>query len=537
MAKRLYINLLRQQRAREGLIFLSGLVAGMWFIALNAVGSDFSFFPGDLGDARFNNYLLEHAYRFFTGKEASFWSAPFMYPEKNVITYSDNLLGTAPFYAFFRMCGADRESAFQWWYLLMALLNYSCAYLFLRHLTKHAMAAVLGAIVFAFSIALQSQLGHAQTFPRFMIPLSFWAAILYHRELKVKYLFLSLFCWVYQMYCGIYLGFMLVVPLAFLFTGGVLVRWQSYCMRIKSSRWVLQVSVSLLVNAALLLILMVPYIERAHTLKPYPYEQVMTTLPTLSSYLFSTGGSCFWDALMNVGNDLPYSWDFKIFPGGIALLSLAIVFAMATRDGFLRKQKAWLPLSGAQSMTLLSLTVTLLFFLQMDGFSFYRLLHLLPGFASMRALQRIINIDILLFATALSLVSDCLFTWKFKLSKFLFPVLLLLLIVDNRIVPGSVFKVSKQGAQIRVKELVEKIKTTDSETILSYESDTLEHLQYILQIDGMLAGQEVGFPTLNGYSATAPLGFDAYWVRPNEETRRVWLKQKGFSEEHLQVYH
>lgn len=529
--------MLRQQRFREGLIFLSGLVAGMWFIAFNAVGSDFSFFPGDLGDARFNNYLLEHAYRFFTGKEASFWSAPFMYPEKNVITYSDNLLGTAPFYSLFRVCGADRETAFQCWYLLMALLNYSCAYLFLRYLTKNGMAAVLGAVVFAFSIALQSQLGHAQTFPRFMIPLSFWAAILYHRELKVNYLFLSLFCWVYQMYCGIYLGFMLMVPLAILFTGGVLVHWRTYCMRVKSSRWVLQVSVSLLVNALVLLILMVPYIERAHTLKPYPYEQVVTTLPTLSSYIFSTGGSCFWDALMNVGNDLPYSWDFKIFPGGIALLSLSIVLAMAIRDAFLRKHKARLPLFGAQSMTLLSLSVTLLFFLQVDGFSLYRFLHLLPGFASMRALQRIINIDLLLFAAAVSLVSDCLFNWKFEMNKFFFPALLVLLILDNRIVPGSVFKVSKEGAQTRVKELVEKIDTRDARTILSYESDTLEHLQFILQIDGMLAGQELGFPTLNGYSATAPLGFDAYWVRPNEDTRRIWRKQKRFSEEHLQVYH
>lgn len=528
--------MLRQQRIREGIIYLSGLIAGLWFIAFNAVGPDLTFFPGDLGDARFNNYLLEHAYRWFSGKDASFWSATFMYPETKVISYSDNLVGTAPFYAFFRLIGADRETAFQYWYLLMCVLNYTSAFLLLRYLTKNAMAAVLGAMVFAFSIALQSQVGHAQTFPRFMIPLSLWAAILYHRDLNMKYLFLALLSWVYQMYCGIYLGFILLVPLAILFLGGLIARRKLYWIKIHSSRWLTLLVVSLIVNAILLLILMVPYMERAAKLEPYPYEQVITTLPTLSSYLFSTGGSLFWNCLMNFGNDLPYSWDFKIFPGGIAMLSLLTLVILALYDVLKGKRKAALGLSGGQKMLLACLGITLLFFLQVNGSSFYRLLHLLPGFTSMRALQRVINIDILLFAAAVSFISMHLLNKKSLFNIVLFGLLVILLIVDNRIAPASVFRTSKERAQRRVTELVEKINRNDPKTILSYERDTLEHLQYVLQIDGMMAGQSVGLPTLNGYSATAPIGFDAYWVKPNEETRRVWLNQNKMSDEHVQVY-
>ena len=65
--------------------FLLGLLLGLYFITLNVVGHKLQYFPGDLGDARLNIYLLEHAHKFFTGQLKSFWNAPFMFPEPNVI--------------------------------------------------------------------------------------------------------------------------------------------------------------------------------------------------------------------------------------------------------------------------------------------------------------------------------------------------------------------------------------------------------------------------------------------------------------------
>lgn len=536
MADTVYLNILRQQRVRETIVFLAGLTAGMWFIAFNAVDVDLLYFPGDLGDARFNNYLLEHAHRFFMGQDPSFWSAPFMYPEKDVISYSDNLVGTAPFYSFFRLIGADRETAFQYWYLLLCVFNYTSAYFFLRYLSKNAMAATLGAMIFAFSIALQSQIGHAQTYPRFMIPLALWAAVHYHRELKVKFLFLSLIAWVYQMYCGIYLGFMLLIPLVILFAVGFILRKKLYRLKFRSVRWVVLSLLSVVLNLGLLLILMIPYIERAKTLGLYPYKQVITTLPTLTSYVYSSAGSLFWDVLMNVGNDLPYSWDFRIFPGGIALLSFVALLVIVLRDAFRGKRKAWLSWTGTQKLVVTCLGLTALFFLQVQGASLYRILHYVPGFASMRALQRIINIELLLFAAAVTFVSALFLKNGSRLSTFLFSALVILVILDNRIPEKNVFKVNKQEAQRRINDLVEKVRDTDKNAILSYERDTVEYLQYILQIDGMMTGQTLGRPTLNGYSATAPVGFDAYWVKPNEVTRRVWLEKNKMPEDRVVVY-
>ena len=54
------------QLYRESIVnqfpFLLGLIIVFLFFALPIVGFDMSYFPGDLGDGRFNNYILEHAH-------------------------------------------------------------------------------------------------------------------------------------------------------------------------------------------------------------------------------------------------------------------------------------------------------------------------------------------------------------------------------------------------------------------------------------------------------------------------------------------
>jgi hypothetical protein len=88
--------------------------------------------PGDLGDARFNMYVLEHGHRWLMRLDSSFWSAPFFYPAPNVITYSDNHLGSLLFYSMFRILGASRETAFQLWAVTLFALNYFVTWFVLK---------------------------------------------------------------------------------------------------------------------------------------------------------------------------------------------------------------------------------------------------------------------------------------------------------------------------------------------------------------------------------------------------------------------
>jgi hypothetical protein len=52
--------------------------------------SNLSLMPGDVGDARLNNYFLENIYLFFKGKSDSLWHLGFFYPFPFTGGFSDN---------------------------------------------------------------------------------------------------------------------------------------------------------------------------------------------------------------------------------------------------------------------------------------------------------------------------------------------------------------------------------------------------------------------------------------------------------------
>ena len=58
------------------------LLTGLFVFPIQIFEIDFSKIPGDLGDARFNNYILEHGHRYLTGEVSSFWDAPFIKTKK-----------------------------------------------------------------------------------------------------------------------------------------------------------------------------------------------------------------------------------------------------------------------------------------------------------------------------------------------------------------------------------------------------------------------------------------------------------------------
>ena len=85
------------RRSPFGLFVITGLgLAGLWLVASPAVIH--GLVPGDIGDGRFNNYVLEHFFSWITGKTPAFWNAGFYYPFPYVLAFSDNLMGSGPFY-------------------------------------------------------------------------------------------------------------------------------------------------------------------------------------------------------------------------------------------------------------------------------------------------------------------------------------------------------------------------------------------------------------------------------------------------------
>lgn len=524
---------MKKSELTASFLMLLGLMLGLFLFTFNVVGFNFIFFPGDLGDGRLNLYFLEHAHKFFTGQVSSFWNAPFMYPENNVTAYSDNLLGSAPIYSLFRLIGFDTYKSYQLWFVVLSGLSYISAFYFLKHVFKDNYSAVLGAFIFAFSLALQSQLTHAQTFPRFAIPLAFLMAVRFGEELNPKYFFYTLLLVVYQIYCGIYLGFMLAIPIAIYLiltiTRGMLIDWKSRL----NLKWLLQVTAYGLLNIAILLPLMLPYMERKFSPNLEHYKQISNSIPTIKSHFFSQQGSLFWDFLSKTGQNYEAWWDHQIFAGGIATICLIISFSWLLHYSI--KTKFHFKSFSAPLLLMLTGLLTFFLYIRFNTLSAYIALYFLPGFSSMRSLTRIINIELIFFAIATAFVFSKILERKLKLKPLLFILALSLLICDNYFFENKSYK-----TEVRVaKERIERIETAFAQipdgSVVSYEPIKLESKSIYYQIDAMLISQKHNLITLNGYTATCPGDYGMYWNEPNEKSRNHWLRDKSFPQDTLYV--
>lgn len=524
---------LKLSNITQGWPFLLGLVVGVYFIVLNIIGTDFAYFPGDLGDARFNMYILEHAHKFFTGNIDHYWSAPFMYPEKDVITYSDNLLGSAPIYSFFRILGYDLITSFQFWVITVVALNYSACYLFLKWLLKNRYAAVLGAFVFAFSMALQSQITHAQTFPRFFIPLAIWMLLLFAENFKPKYFLLSILFLVLQFYCGIYLGFMLSIPFFILFTIILIKDYKKILPLMKNRKWFVQMSLISISNLFLLSILMVPYIIRSFTTGSNYYHTVAPSIPTLKSYIFSHSDSLFWSGLSNIATDYTAYYDHMLFPGLISLLSLIIVFYIV----LFKKNILSDTLPKYFNALIICGCITFIIFLRIDNYSLYAFVKLIPGFGAMRSISRIINIELLFFGIAVGLCFLLFFQKKTKLQPFIFILMLIVLVLDNYHVKSKNNKELKSIAIERTHNLKLKLKEVPSNGLFSYEPINWSDEFFVYQIDAMLVSQELGLKTVNAYTGSSPIAYHDFWNNLNESSRNKWFESVNFKPEKVYVIH
>ena len=510
-----------------------GLAIGLYFFTFEVIGLNFKYFPGDLGDGRLNLYFLEHAYQFFTGKIDSFWDAPFMYPEKSMISYSDNLLGSAPIYSIFRILGMDTFLSYQMWYIAVTSLNYICAFYFLKMVFKNHFPAIIGAFIFAFSMALQSQLTHAQTFPRFAIPLAFFTAVKFSDNLQPKYFLFALLLLVYQIYCGIYLGFMLAVPLAIFLILVILQKAVFNGFNILNKKWLGGILASIAISLLILLPLLLPYTSRKISPNLEHYNQILHSVPTLKSYLFSQGGTLFWDFLSTIGQNYKAFWDHQIFMGACATLSFVLVsfwFLKHFLDHKLKLNTYTIPY-----LIFFSGLISFVLFLRLDNLSLYISLYYIPGFSSMRSLTRFINIELLFFAFAIALVHDKILQKYPQKSVLIFALFSVLVFFDNYFDGSKSYKTEVKIAKERTNLIESSFAQIPKGNLVSYEPSEKSDNAINYQIDAMLTAQKYGLKTVNGYTATCPGDFGMFWNEINEESRNFWLNGKNLGVDTLYV--
>src|SRR4051812_9371309 len=172
-----------QERPRLGLplaalapasLYLTGMLLAFYPVFF----SGFARVPGDTGDARLINYLLEHGWRWLLRRppHEDLWSPPFFYPAPNAGAYSDILLSVGPLYWPWRAAGVAPELAFTFCFLTLVSLNYLTMYLFAARCVRlTSPASAFAAFLFAFASPRLMQISHLQLHAHFYTLLSLYA--------------------------------------------------------------------------------------------------------------------------------------------------------------------------------------------------------------------------------------------------------------------------------------------------------------------------------------------------------------------------
>ncbi|MFP5239238.1 MAG: DUF7024 domain-containing protein, partial [Acidobacteriota bacterium] len=500
----------------------SGSLSGAFLLLAALAAGLYSLFtpgriPGDLGDSRFNMYILEHGWRWLTGLDHSFWSAPFYYPAPDVTAYSDSHLGTLPLYAALRWAGIGREAAFTAWMALCSALSFFACYAALRRLGAGLAGAVAGAWLFAFGLPVAGQLNHAQLLPRFCVPVAFaaWAAFL--RGGAIGPLALSLAALVWQTYCGIYLGYFLALCLALMTAAHLLAgggepasTWRAGF----ASRWAtltggwrgLPARLALLLAAGAALVpLFAPYVRASRALGMRQASEIEAMLPRLLSW-FNAPQSFWWSWWADVSSRLPLAHEHPLFPGLAPLLALAALplLAFVGRDSLARRAMPfWWCFALAAILTL-----------HAGGHSLYLLLAAAaPGVGAIRSVTRIALVLLFPLSVALSVAFTAL---ERRLrqrcgagSRFAPAVLVALtglVLLEQAHLPLASY--SMVEARARLAAVENAVGPAAPESVLFLDGARMPGEPfYAVQLDAMLASQDMNVPTVNGYSGHFPPGY------------------------------
>jgi len=507
------------------------LAAGIYLVPVKIFKSDFSKVPGDYGDARFNNYILEHGYRYITGKTDRYWDAPFLFPYKNTIALSDNLLGTVPVYSVFRIAGYDRETAYQLWLLTMFMLNYLCCFFVLNKWFGHPILGSVGAYIFAFSIFILGNIYNVQTFPRFIVPFVFYWTWKYLSERNIKYfLFISLGV-VFQFYCGIYLGFFLLYSLLCMVIAYLIIyRDKIFLQQFTEKKALLRHVSVLLLAAGLMAPLMIPYVEISARLGMRQFEDALSSIPTMRSYFFTDKGAALWRGLLSEHGKkvLKDWWCHFLFVGAIPWLGIiSIPFVLFSKKVDSMKKRFL-------SFLFLSFSLSFIFCLRINNFSLYRLVFYLPGFSSMRSINRVLNTEIMFFI----LISLTVFSELSKMKtgiKCIIMTFPFLIIIDNLIDSEEVMRYNKGESQAKIEEVKKNISSNcnnESEAV-AYMPGNSSESQVSVSLDVMLAAQELGVKCVNAYTGSYPGEFNDFVNRGDYESLIKWCKFNNCDEKKI----
>jgi hypothetical protein len=479
--------------------------------------------PGDLGDARLINYLLEHSWRWLLREplHRDIWSPPVFYPATNTAAYSDLLLSAAPFYWCWRVIGFPPATAFSCWLLTVSSLNYLTMYVFLaRGLRLRSLAAALGALLFTAGNFRAAELLHPQLYVHFYTVVAVYALVRFFETAAGSTssrlspgAWYGVFCLdcVLQIYASFYLGWFLVL--------GLLVAAVVACSRtstrqalfraLRQQRWALTgwTAVAALLTAPLAW----HYLLAARDVGMRDWGGVTAGLPLPQSWFLIAPGNWLYDRIpWLIGRDNEPSL-------GVGLLTtfLATWGLWQAR----KKPAVFFLLWTAVGMILLAT--------RLGPITFWFVVYLgVPGGAAVRAAYRIGLM--VLFAAAVG--AACFIHERKRVGAA--AVLALLCLLEQGRTPPTF---SKDESRRRIQQTAARVPPGCRAFLYTPRGDPDNLVEVAAaHLDAMGAELETGVPTINGYSGNFPphYPFANPLIRKDQDLDDMRARLKDWCERH-----
>ncbi|TBR58589.1 hypothetical protein B4U84_22050 [Westiellopsis prolifica IICB1] len=518
-------NKLMKFRSHGFLIHALICALGIFIAFYPTILSGFHRIQTDPGDTVLNNYFLEHSFQLLSNKnyQGELWSPTFFYPYKRVLTFSDNLFGSAPIYWLFRTFLLP-NLAFQLWMITVCILSFvSFAMLMQRYRVNHILSA-LGAFLFAFGMPRISQIGHQQLLPQFFTPLAFLIAWECFKKPTIKRLALFLLLTYLQVLAGVYLGWFFLFSLPIFFSIAykldkeanirLLAYWRSNRAAVTSI---------FLCWLGIMLLTLLPYIQAKSVLGAPLYSQVDKMLPRISSW-FSVPSTSLWSSLLFwASKDLPMAWEHQMFAGfTVVLLTGITIYTLFFRKAILSVERALL----IQTCLLVFIILFCLSLRLPFGLTLWKIIYeFVPGASVIRAVTRIWTVAYFYLFIALTLCFDSIINVFFakKHIRLLVSTIVFFIVFSEQIVFNipSYEKsyVSKQVNEIR--HLIEK------NCDMAYVQLDSKQPFYVSQLSAMWAGIEANKPIINGYSGNVPPQYGDNAISMNTIQLINWLNIAG----------
>lgn len=482
--------------------FLLFLTLGLMAAFHPTILSGFGLMQTDLGDTRFNNYILEHGYKWINGDplHAIFWNPPFFFPATNVAAYSDILLGSAPLYWVTRLVGFLPDTSFQLWMIIVLAINYITAFLMLRKgLGLTLIGSIGGAYLFAFAAMRINQLGHQQLLPQFFSMLVIYSIIkLFENDSKSEsniwgpsvWIVLAVSSAVLQIFSGFYLGWFLFFGFLVMFVCSFMFReTRSEIAAMISKRWGSFLFFGL-IGIIPALWMAVHYLDVPVSVRSW--REVSSMVPRPLSWIHFGPSNPLYGSLNTFVDysSLKMAHEHQIALGFLTALLI-----------ILGGRKAWTRKWG-KPLIVASLTILMVALVYPFDLTPWRIVFdFIPGAGAIRAVSRICLVLLIPAVILLAFGLDCI------RHKPLAVVALTVMCMEQVVTTASY---DKFMARKDVEKIVGTLGTDQKPFYyaVAVKPDQTLSPPYKDQLDAMMAQLAINIPTINGYSGMHPEGWE-----------------------------